>query len=301
MEKVKPSGANPGVLSVYEAELLAEQAYIGGDYATASETLQKLLDKGAINPADKGWYLQETARYHYQSDRAESQKLQVDAHKINRLLLKPPTGVTVAKLTVVSQGRAERIAKWIGTFESYANLDVSVSDILGRLVFGTNADKFEHALNELSFALGFVGERPDEEWKEGPDNLWALDANQYLLFECKSEVDVTRAEVNKRESEQMNRSCVWFEKHYPGMSVKRIIVHPAGKVESAAAFTHEVEVMREADLKKLVKAVREFFKSFESQNFKDLSMSHIQKTIDAHKLSVLDLHRLYSRTLKNLK
>jgi len=99
----------------------------------------------------------------------------------------------------------------------------------------------------------------------------------------------------------MNRSCVWFEKHYPGMSVKRIIVHPAGKVESAAAFTHEVEVMREADLKKLVKAVREFFKSFESQNFKDLSMSHIQKTIDAHKLSVLDLHRLYSRTLKNLK
>ena len=85
----------------------------------------------------------------------------------------------------------------------------------GRVVlvpsFGTKADKFEAALDELSRALGFVGERPDSEWKEGPDNLWALDDSQYVLFECKSEVDVTRAEVNKREAEQMNRSSAWFD------------------------------------------------------------------------------------------
>jgi hypothetical protein len=79
-----------------------------------------------------------------------------------------------------------------------SELDASVSDILGHLVFGIKADRFEHALDELSGALGFAGERPNKEWKEGPDNLWALDATQYLLWECKSEVDVTRAEINKR-------------------------------------------------------------------------------------------------------
>ena len=62
--------------------------------------------------------------------------------------------------------------------------------------------------------MGFAGERPDAEWKEGPDNLWALDDSHYLLFECKSEVDVTRAEINKRETEQKNRSSAWFDKHY---------------------------------------------------------------------------------------
>jgi replicative superfamily II helicase len=301
MDRVTPSGANKAVLSVYAAELAAEQAYIGGDYAGASELLQNLLDSGTIDANDKGWYLQERARYHYLSDRAESQKLQVAAHRDNRKLLKPPTGVTVARLTIVSHGRVERIAEWVKGFGAYAELDVTVSHILSRLVFGTKADKFEDALNELSRALGFAGERPDTEWKEGPDNLWALDDTQYLLFECKSEVDITRAEVNKREAEQMNRSSAWFAKHYPGMKVKRIIVHPAGKIESAAAFTHEIAGMREADLKKLVKSCREFFKSFESQNFKDLSTAHIQKMIDAHNLAADDLLTSYSRKLKDLK
>jgi|GEM_PF-4312490 type I restriction-modification system DNA methylase subunit len=59
--------------------------------------------------------------------------------------------------------------------------------------------------------------------------------------------------------------------------------------------------MREADLKQFVKASREFFKSFESQNFKDLSTSHIQKMIDAYRLTVSDLTKRYSRKLKDLK
>lgn len=301
MSKVKPSGANEQVLRLYASELLAEMAYNAGDYSSASDELQKLLDSGAVNNDDKGWYLQEMARYHYRSNRTESQRLQVAAHKSNRLLLKPSTGVTVAKLTVLSQGRVERIAKWVGGFASYPDLDVSVSDVLGRLVFGTKADKFELALDELSRALGFAGERPDKEWKEGPDNLWAVDATQYLLWECKSEVDIKRAEINKREAEQMNRSSAWFGKHYPGMSVKRIIIHPSNTVQSAAAFTHEVEAMREAELKKIVKSAREFFKSFESLNFKDLSIAHIQKMIDAHNLAVPDFLTRYSKKLHNLK
>ena len=301
MGKVVPSGPNAAVLHVYATELEAEQKYSAGEYAKAAEGLQKLLDSGGIQASDKGWYLQEIARYKYSGDRAESQNLQVAAHKLNRLLLRPPSGVTVSKLTIVSQGRAERIAKWTASFSSYSELNIAIFDILGRLTFGTKADNFEGALNELSRALGYVGERPDAEWKEGPDNLWALDASRYLLIECKSEVDLTRAEINKRETEQMNRSSAWFEKHYPGMSAKRVIVHPAGKIESAAAFTHEVEGMRESDLKKFVKACREFFKSFEAQDLKDLSATHIQKMINAHQLGTDDLLTKYSRKLKNLK
>jgi replicative superfamily II helicase len=168
-------------------------------------------------------------------------------------------------------------------------------------VFGVKADKFEAALDELSRALGFAGELPDKEWKEGPDNLWALDAIQYLLWECKNEVEITRAEINKHEAEQMNRSSAWFEKHYPGMNVKRIIVHPSHKVQSAAAFTHDVEAMREGELKHFVKSAREFFKSFESLNFKDLSTAHIQKMVNAHKLAVPELLSLYTKKLYNLK
>jgi replicative superfamily II helicase len=301
MDQVVPSGANEVVLRAYAAELKAEQAYALGDYAEATKVLQGLLDSGSVDSDDKGWYLQEMARYNWRADRTESDRMQVAAHKQNHMLLKPPSGVTVTKLTIVSQGRVERIGKWVGGFGSYSELDASVSDILGQLVFGIKADRFEHALDELSGALGFAGERPDKEWKEGPDNLWALDATQYLLWECKSEVDVTRAEINKREAEQMNRSSAWFDKHYAGFEVKRLIVHPSNTVQSAAAFTHPVEAVREVELRKLVKAVREFFKAFASLNFKDLSTSHIQKLVDAHHLAVMDLRTKYSKKLRNVK
>ena len=105
----------------------------------------------------------------------------------------------------------------------------------------------------------------------------------------------------EREAEQMNRSAAWFDKHYAGFTVKRLIIHPAGKIESAAAFTHEVEGVRESDLKRLVRGVQQFFKSFESRDLRELSEADIQNLINAHALQVSDLISKYSRKLKDLK
>ena len=69
----------------------------------------------------------------------------------------------------------ERIMTWMTRFKDYKELNVCLSDILSRLAFGVKFERFEQALLELSEALGFAGERPDKTWKEGPDNIWALD------------------------------------------------------------------------------------------------------------------------------
>jgi replicative superfamily II helicase len=301
MSKVKPSGANEKVLRMYAIELSAEQTYLDGDYVSAVEMLQEILEKRLVDKHDRGWYLQEIARYQYRGDRSESRRLQLAAHNANRLLLKPPEGVTVAKLTLVSQGRIERIAAWVAKFDSYEQLDIAVSEVLGRLAFGVKADRFEQALDEISRAIGFAGERPDKEWKEGPDNLWALDDSHYILWECKDEVEINRSEINKREAEQMNRSCAWFTKHYPGMNVRCVIIHPTNTVASAASFTHDVEAMREQELRKLVSRLRNFFKSFESLNFRDLSVAHIHKLVNQHGLDVQTLLTQSTKKLRNLK
>ena len=299
MDDVVPGGANETILRTYAVELAAEKSYAAGDYATAVKRIQEFLDATEQSDEDRGWYLQEMARYHWQSNRAESERLQIAAHKKNRMVLRPRNGVTVARLEIVSQRRVEQIGEWVGGCEDYAELDAKLSDILDSLVFGARADKFERALNELSRALGFNGERPDKEWKEGPDNLWALDAEQYLLWECKNEVESSRAAINKREAEQMNRSSVWFDKYYPTCRVKRLIVHPSKRLQSAAAFTHEVEVVRESELRKLVRAVRAFFRSFESLDFKDFSTAHTQALLNSHDLTVVDLLSKYSTGIRS--
>src|SRR5699024_4172872 len=68
MEKVKPSGANETILRMYAAELLAEQCYLDGDYPSAADMLQRILDERQPSKQDKGWYLQEMARYQYRAD-----------------------------------------------------------------------------------------------------------------------------------------------------------------------------------------------------------------------------------------
>ena len=301
MTEVKPSLPSDRILKAYVAELAAEIAYAKGDYQGAVAQLQHSLDIGLVDKADLGWYMQDMARYQYQANRTESVRLQLAAHAANRLLLLPAAGVTITKLTLVSQGRMERIIVWIKKFENYHQLDVTLSDILGRLGFGVKADRFEQALHELSEALGFAGERPDKVWKQGPDNLWVIDATHYVLWECKNEVDLSRAEIDKREAEQMNRSYAWFKKHYPGADVTNILIHPTNTLQSAAGFLQAVEIMRQTELRQFVKRIRLFFKSLESQDFSSLSVSHLQELADRHSLSTVSFLKDVTKPVRNLK
>ena len=286
-----PSGK---VLDVFQMELDAETALHQGDPAQAVKIIQNLIDKYIADPSDKGWYMQQMARYTYQLSKDESNRLQVEAHKKNRFLLRPLHGMKVDRI-VVSQQRVANIIAWIQGFESYADLTVSLGDILSRLDFGVKADRFEHAFGELGQTLGFTTQRPDKEWKEGPDNLWALRDGEYLLVECKSEVHLDRTEIFKDESGQMNNACAWFAKNYKAAKAKSIMIIPAGKLGNGAGFNQEVQIMRKTELNRLTKNVRGFFAEFASADFKDLSDKKVQALLDTHRLSVDALLTEYSK------
>ncbi|MEO1256797.1 MAG: helicase C-terminal domain-containing protein, partial [Bacteroidota bacterium] len=149
MKDVEPSDANSKVLYIYAQELEAEKHYLKGEYNRSVEIIQKLINDKKIESDDKAWYLQEMARYSYTANRTESINLQVAAHKSNRLMLRPPSGVTVTKLKIVSEGRMERIIAWVKKHDDYQQLYITLSDILKNLKFGVKADNFERALNEL--------------------------------------------------------------------------------------------------------------------------------------------------------
>ena len=299
MDKVRPSGASESILKLYAAEREAEVKYQSGDYGGALAALQSLLDSTELDASDRGWYLQEMARYAYAGDRTESQRLQAAAHRSNHLVLRPAEGFTVQQLTVVSAGRMNRIIEVLKDCGSYEQLNLVVTEALTQLVFGTRADPFEQAFNTLAQLLGIASERPDREWKEGPDNLWAVDDATYLLVECKSEVDVRRAEVNKRETEQMNRSCAWFDKHYPRCKSRNIMVIPTHMVESAGALTHTVEVMRVQELEALVKNARAFFSAFEALDFQDLTPKTVQELVNTHALDTASLMKKYGKAVRH--
>lgn len=299
MDEVKQKVSSSHVLEMYAAELDAEEKCASGDYNAAVKSIQGALDDKVFVDKDKGWHLQEMARYKFRLNKVDSQKLQLNAFNSNRYLLKPPAGVVFSRLTIVSQGRMERIIDWVSQFETYEQLSVAVNEIVTNLSFGVKADKFEHALDELSVALGFKGERPDKQWKEGPDNLWAIEDGSYILWECKSEVETIRSEINKYEANQMNTSCAWFYKNYSGSKVRNILIHPAKKLNSAATLTHDVDGLNVSGLSSLLKKVKAFFTSFEGVNLKDLSANNIQEQINQNDLSVDSLCNNFARRISS--
>jgi len=183
----------------------------------------------------------------------------------------------------------------IKSFGNYEELSVALEDIVSHLQFGTKADRFERAFDEIGKALGFSAQRPEKEWKGGPDNLWGLRDTAFLLAECKSEVKLERAEINKDEAAQMNTSCVWFDEHYLGVTVKKLIIIPTNKLSNAAALNEGVEIMRKQELAKFTANVRAFFAEFKSMDFQNLSEEKVQQLIDGHGLSADAILKDYSK------
>jgi replicative superfamily II helicase len=298
MNAMTPDPASEGALTIFSLELDAELHFQRGEGTQAVATLQNLIDKHVKDEGDKYWYLQEIARYTFASSKTESNRLQVSAHRGNHYLMKPRTGVEFTPLQAISQKRVEAIIGWVKSFPNYEQLALQVDDMLARLAFGVKADRFEQALKELGFALGFSSERPDKEWKEGPDNLWCLSAGQYLLVECKNEVDLDRAEIVKDESGQMNNACAWFDKNFKGATAAKIMVIPMNKLGRAAGFNQEVRIMRDRELRRLRASVKAFFAEFKTADFTSMSESKVQEYLDAHGLSVEALLEKYAEKVR---
>jgi replicative superfamily II helicase len=293
MSKVPPETPNKRLLDIYAVELESEKYADMGQYDQAAKVMQTLLDGSKLSSGERGWYLQELARQTYQFSKVEAEKVQVSAHKSNMFLLRPKDGMVVKRLEV-AQKRAEAISKWIARSESYAHLMVRVDAILSDLRFGVEAERFERAFDELGAMLGFSTQRPDKEWKEGPDNLWCLDVGQYLLAEAKSKVESDRDEIYKSESGQMNNACGWFANNYSGSSTSHILIHPAKKLGAGAAFNCPVQIMRSKELKALCRTVRAFAMEFSAAKLDNLSGTEIQKWVTKHGLDISSLLQNFS-------
>jgi replicative superfamily II helicase len=282
---------------IYETLVLERKAAVlnyAGNYEKASELIQQIIDKHCTNESEEGWYLQIMARYKYLQSKSESNKFQVSAFLKNHELLKPSKGIVYKKLEFINENRTTRIKNWINEHNDYQELLISVEGVLSDLEFGTSSDKFETALKDLGLMLGFLSERPDKEFKKGPDNLWCGVSNQYFIFECKSEVKIERQEIKKSEAGQMNTHCAWFEGEYKDSPVKRFLIVPTKNLSYNGDFTHPVEIIRRGKLRLLRNNVKSFFKEFNKYELDSITNEQIQGFINTHKLDIESLKSEYS-------
>jgi hypothetical protein len=293
MDKVPDEELRKETLEVIEAEAKAERHYATGQIDKAIETLDHLRRSTSVTKEENGWYQQEIARMLYHGDRRRSVERQIEAHRLNRSLLRPPEGIIFEKITPLDIRRVDAIKAWVKNFESPEDLIVTVQTLLTHISFGSSAETFERAIDTLGKALGFSTERPDKAWGAGPDNLWCLAEGKYALMEAKSEVDIHRKEIYKEESGQINNSIAWFRKNYPNCESVNAMFIPTKALSKGAGFNEAVLIVRDKSLRRLKNKVRSFFIAIAGVIEGKISNEQIEKYLADYELLIDNFFSTY--------
>jgi len=298
MDAISSDEERKSIYDTLRIEYESERLFMMGEYDKACDLMQRLCDQFNDDDSERGWYLQQLARYKYRTSKIDSNQIQKSAFQNNLQLLKPREGISYKKIEFVNQSRVKRIREWIQQYDNYEEMMISLEGVIQNLTFGMPSEKFEAALKEIGEAIGFVSQRPDKEIKKGPDNLWCGIENQYILLECKNEVEDTRSEISKHEAGQMNSHSAWFESIYGDAKCKRILIIPVIKLSYHADFTHPVEIMRKNTLNKLKTNVKGFYKEFAKYVLHEVSDERIQQLLNAHDLDINSITTKYSEPYK---
>lgn len=255
------------------------------NYEKAFEIAQEIANL-CDNDEDKGWYLQIAAKYQFHISQSKSNKLQIAAFTRNTQLLKPIEGVVYNKLKYETDvSRNERILTELKKFCDYSELIIHIEEQLSNLSYGVESEKFEFAFYELGKMIGYLVQRPDKEIRQGPDVLWCVSNNNYVLIECKSEVLETRQTITKSEAGQMEEHGSWFEAEYgKDTNVLHILAIPTSTLANDAYFSRDVRIVRKKKLESFKKRIKDFFKEFKTYDLASLSVDFIQEKLINHSM-----------------
>ncbi|HET9504242.1 MAG TPA: DEAD/DEAH box helicase [Hymenobacter sp.] len=286
MNKLTTGISDNPLFHIMELDRKAAEAHRKGDSVKAQRFIQELINKhlDRTDEEETGWYMQEMARYAYAEQRVDSGTFQTSAYRHNQALLRPADSTYFKKL-IINQTQVENAKEWLASFASYDDCRITVDAMLGTLEFGKDTDKFESALKDLGLMLGFGSDQPDKQWKMGPDNLWNVAQGEYVFFECKSGVKLSRTEVSKAEAGQIGQHELWFQKNYHDATLLPIIITPARMIANNAALNPNVRIMDNSQLNKLKKNVRNYLKEFKKYALKDVTSNIVEAALRMHSLT----------------
>ena len=293
MDSMSEAEDNHHVYAIMEKEREYESAAYNRNYEKACTIVSEVINMCAGNPQEQAWYQQILARYKFFISQIDSIHIQKAAFEKNSRLLYPQNGIDYKKLEFRSGEQLTNIQCWFKKFKSYQEMRIKSKVIFDNLSFGRASNLFEEALKDVGEMLGFESQRPDNEYKVGPDNLWCGVHNQYLFFECKNEAKKDRITIKKTEAGQMNNHSAWFKEKYSDAEVCRIFVAPTNVLDQKANLTHEVVVMTPNLLDKFKYNLDSFLMEFKNYTLSDVDKDLIQEALVTHHLTVDEIKREY--------
>lgn len=229
-----------------------------------------ILDSAIDNTDEaqvKAWLLAKKAAFQHAIDADGAQKTLVAAHSLEPAVVKPIHGATYKKLTPATGKQASTlIENHEDRFIDSTAMKLYADQLCTDLQFGPGtSNKFEAAINDLAWFLGIRAQRPEKDYREGPDGLWALPNGSFLVIECKNGV-IGGNGISKKDAGQLGQSVAWFDKRYPASSSVPIMLHPDRALQEGASAVRGMRIIDLSRLEKLRESLRSFAQELTSPN-----------------------------------
>lgn len=228
------------------------------DYNEAMLSIQELINT-TTNSNLKGFLKYKYSRYENFVNPVSAQQTLMSAKKSNSNLLHPVNGIVYQKMQFDNMPQVNKLCNFnLQNYKDTNEYILGFNAIIDKLHFvDYSANVFEQAIKELGEHLGFISQRPENDFRKGPDNLWAGIDNKCFVIECKNEA--TSNTICKDYCNQLNGSIVWFEENYPAINTfTPIMIHPNTKFEYAASPDSRIRIINKDMLDILRSKLREF-------------------------------------------
>lgn len=239
---------------IAEAFLKAFKSAARRDHHAAIEALQEAAN-AEDDPTIKGWLKYYLAVFQNALDPVESRVILKSALQSNSRLPAPIEGIEYTKIRK-SEEQAELCARKFAEYADNTNqLLLEVETLLSEIEYvPDNSNRFEEAIKNLASFIGFVGQRPENDFKRGPDVLWAVGQLVYFVIECKS--SATSDLISKRDVNQLNGSIEWFKQQYDqSCNAYPVMLHPRSQHDVAATPAAETRIVTSEKLSELKSAI----------------------------------------------
>lgn len=252
----------PGIVSPFAKacrhafDLAAQQRF-----QEASDAQQKAINASLGDPRLRGWLKQQQAAYLTPVNPVGAQKCQASALDDNRALLRPEHGIAYVRLKGAAVRQAQQSAHFLASeYGSPNDLLIGVNGLLADLVYDPNpalVEPFEQALSRLGVHLGFATQRPERDYKKGPDVFWQMGGNEYAVIEAKN--NVVTDFIRKHDLGQLAVSVNWFNNEYeqPASAIP-VMFHRSHKPNRDAFAPPGTRIITDAGLRRLKSAVSAF-------------------------------------------
>ena len=273
------------------------------DHARANQHTEALasLDKAIDATEDaqvKAWLLSRKAAFQHVVDADGAQKTLVVAHTMEPRVTKPMHGAVYKHLSPSTRQQAATLIKnHQGRFMDATGMKLYANGLCSDLQFSPDtSDKFEAAINDLAWFLGISGQRPEKDYKDGPNNLWALPNGDFLVIECKNGV-TSNDGISKKDAGQLSQSIEWFGKRYLASTAVPIMIHPERKLGQGASGVLGMHIIIPKGLEKLRGSLREFAKQLTNPDISSSALE-VAKRLTQFELSAHSFVNAFSTTVR---